>query len=61
MLSNDHWTLPDFKQRMTKKEWRNILLNHQDKIVYQGKVYRLKADDLGVGVVEVYKVLGDTS
>jgi hypothetical protein len=40
---------------MTKKQWRDILLNNQDKIIYRGRVCQLKADNLGGGVVEVYK------
>jgi len=55
MLSNHHWTLPNFRQRMTKKQWRDILLNNQDKLIYRGGLCQLKADDLGAGVVEVYK------
>ena len=57
MLSNNHWTLPNFRQRMTKKQWRDILLNDQDKIIYKGLLCQLKAKDLGAGVVEVYKAL----
>lgn len=55
MLNNNHWTLPNFRQRMTKKQWRDILLNDQDKIIYKGLLCQLKAKDLGADVVEVYK------
>jgi hypothetical protein len=40
---------------MTTKEWKQILLNGKDKIIFRGGVVRLKAENLGHGVVEVYK------
>ena len=54
-LNNAHWTLRDYKQRMTQKEWAEILLSDNDTIVYRGNIVQLKARNLGVGVVEVYK------
>ncbi|MFA5557834.1 MAG: hypothetical protein WDA59_00015 [Methanofastidiosum sp.] len=54
-LNKAHWTFPYFKQRMTKKEWKQILLNEEDTIVYKGNIVKLKVNNLGCGVVEVYK------
>jgi hypothetical protein len=57
MLDNAHWVISTHKQRMTKKEWKQILLEEKDKIIFKGIVTKLKADDLGCGVVEVYKII----
>lgn len=58
-LSSNHWTIATFKQRMTTKEWRKILLAHADTLVFQGHVVRLAARSLGCGVVEVSKVFDE--
>ena len=55
MLSSNHWKVENYKERMTTKEWKQILLNNQDSIIFHGNFYRLKAKSLGHGVVEVYK------
>jgi hypothetical protein len=55
MLSNNHWVLEEFSQRMTTKEWKQILLDEQDKIIFKGYMRRLVAKRLGAGVVEVSK------
>jgi hypothetical protein len=40
---------------MTAKEWRQVLLNGQDSIIFAGTPTRLIARSLGFGVVEVSK------
>ena len=52
---NAHWQIEDFRQRMTNKEWKQILLNHEDKIIVRGRLRQLVAKNLGAGVVEIYK------
>ena len=54
-LSRNHWNLKEYKERMTAKEWKEILLNSGDQIWYCGDLIQLKAKRLGAGVVEVYK------
>ncbi len=55
MLSNNHWTLATYRQRMTTKQWREVLLAGSDFIVFNGNPCHLKAKDISAGVVEVYK------
>jgi hypothetical protein len=55
ILSSNHWTLVWFFQRMTTKQWKQILLNEQDRVIFQGHLITLKAKRLGSGVVEVSK------
>ena len=55
VLSDGHYKLPFFRQRITIEQWKKVLLNEQDTIFYNGKVTQLVADDMGYGVVEVYK------
>lgn len=54
ILSNNHWTMATYRQRMTTKQWREVLLN-ETTIVFNGTVCELRANNLGHGVVEVYK------
>ena len=56
ILHENHWVSEDFKQRITAKDWKLLLLNNDDKITFEGLVRRLKAKRLGYGVVEVSKV-----
>jgi len=55
ILENRHWLVEDYKQRVTSEQWREMLLNETDHIIYHGKIRQLKADNLGYGVVEIYK------
>ena len=55
LRSNGHWTYEDFTQRVTSKEWKQILLNEQDKIIVAGRCRELVGKRLGAGVVEISK------
>ena len=55
-LSNNHWTLEDYKERITTEQWKQILLNNDDKIIVKGQARQIQAKNLGYGVVEVSKV-----
>ena len=55
-LSDNHWRIEDFCQRMTEAEWRKILLGDYDTITCKGHVRKLVALKIGFGVVEVSKV-----
>lgn len=55
-LNSNHWTMLLYRQRMTIKEWRNVLLAEEDIIVFNGTPCKLKAKNIGAGIVEVYKV-----
>ena len=50
-----HWVHDNFSQRITAKEYKEMLLNGQDRIVFNGKVRQMMARKLGFGVVEIYK------
>lgn len=56
-VSPNHYIIPQFKQRMTTKEWRWVLLNKRDLIIFHGQLTPLKARYLGAGVYEVSKEL----
>ena len=51
-----HWEFETFIQRVTTKEWKSMLLNGQDRLIYRGIIRQLKAKALGVGVYEISKV-----
>ena len=57
VLDNGHWVLPAYKQRMTTKEWKELLLDDKNHIFYNGILTKIVAKNLGYGVVEVYKQL----
>ena len=54
-LSNSHWVIESFTQRMTTKDWKRILLEEKDSIIFKGHIRNLKARNMGSGVVEVMK------
>ncbi len=55
LLDNRHWQIEDFRQRMTREEWKKLLLDYDDTVIYKGLLRKLKATSLGYGVLEVYK------
>lgn len=55
-LSESHYVIEDFKQRMSVKDWKEVLLNDMDTIIFRGEIRQLGAKNLGYGVVEVYKI-----
>lgn len=54
-LSENHRTLENYKQHMTTKDWKLILLSGRDSLMINGHIRILKARNLGAGVVEIYK------
>ena len=54
-LNPAHWELEKFSERMTAAEWKNILLDENDKIMVKGHLRQVVAKNLGYGVVEVSK------
>mgnify|MGYP001560196597 CR=1 FL=1 len=55
-ISDNHWQIETYRQRMTRAEWRAILLAERDTINFEGRARHLQAKDLGYGVVEVSKI-----
>lgn len=54
-LSINHWNYEVYRERVTAKEWRGILLNGEDKIVVNGHARRIIGKRIGPGVYEIYK------
>jgi hypothetical protein len=50
-----HWQDENFTQRMTIKEWKQLLLNNNDTLIFHGTVRHLKAKKIGFGILEIYK------
>jgi hypothetical protein len=46
----------EYRERMTARRWRQILLNEDEHVVLGGRVRKMVARDLGFGVVEVSMV-----
>ena len=56
ILSDSHWVMEDYKQRVTIKQWKQILLDKGDEcLIFHGRVRKLIGKNLGAGVVEIYK------
>jgi len=55
ILNDGHWVFEEYTQRVTTKEWKQILLSGGDKIIFRGHLVQLKGKNLGAGVVEIYK------
>lgn len=43
----------DWTQRVTRAQWRHVLLLKQDTIIVKGIVRQLVAKDIGCGVMEI--------
>ena len=54
-LDDAHWKFEGHKQRMTTKQWRDVLLSEQDKLITNGRLRQLIGKNLGAGVYEVSK------
>jgi hypothetical protein len=57
ILDDRHWTDDTYHQRVTSKDWKFLLLNDDDKVIYKGKITQLKGKNIGCGVVEVSKTI----
>jgi len=55
ILHDGHWVYADYFQRITAKEWKFLLLNYHDKVIFEGRVTKLIGKKLGYEVVEVSK------
>ena len=54
IFSEKHWTEKKYRQRVTKSQAQEILLNHET-IIFQGNLYRIEVESIGAGIYEVYK------
>ena len=54
ILSNNHWCMKGYKQRITRKQLQEILLSEEDKIIRGGDLCYMKKKALGVGVYEIW-------
>lgn len=55
ILSDKHWYVEGYVQRIDSKIWKKILLAERDKIIVRGVLRTLVAKNLGYGVVEIRK------
>ena len=55
ILDEQHWKYADYRQRVKAKDWRELLLNDDDKIIFKGRVTPLVSKNLGCGVYEISK------
>jgi hypothetical protein len=53
--SGGHWTMEDYYQRITTKQWREMLLNEHDRLIYNGRLRTLQGKKIGPGVYEISK------
>lgn len=59
ILDPQHWIYKDYRQRIESKDWKALLMNDDDRIIFKGTVRKLIGKNLGYGVVEVYKLFPD--
>ncbi len=55
LLNNAHWTNEHFRERITAKEWWEIVLDERDQIIFHGKYRKLIGKMVRPGVYEVFK------
>ena len=57
ILDNQHWDYEECKQRINVKDWKQILLNNDDNLIFLGEVTRLIGRNIGFGLLEVSKAI----
>lgn len=57
IISPGHYQKPMFKERMTTKQWRAIVLAERDYTIFAGTMTPLVAKKIVCGIVEVSKDL----
>ena len=55
ILDEQHWKFDDYRQRIKAKDWKALLLNNDDQIIFHGRVTPLVGKNLGCGVYEITK------
>ena len=55
LIDNNHWRFENFSQRMTLKEWKRILLENKDTIIFKGQARKLIGKRIFPGVIEISK------
>ena len=51
----NHWDLEHYKQRITSKQWKELLLKGDDILIFRGRLRKLQYENLGLGVFEISK------
>lgn len=54
ILGENHWRCTCFKQRVTRKELQQLLLDGEDKSFINGEILDFKKKYLGGGIYEVW-------
>jgi hypothetical protein len=55
ILSDNHWTMESYVQRITTVEWAQVLAEEADSPIVKGHLRKLHAKPLGYGFVDVAK------
>ncbi len=55
ILDEQHWVFKDYRQRIMARDWRELLLNDDDRIIFKGRVTPLVGKNIGCGVYEISK------
>lgn len=53
-FSSNHFVLPEYRQRVTRKDAQKILMNHET-VICRGSIYEVKCKSIGAGIYEIYK------
>lgn len=54
ILNINHWKIKCFKQRITAKELKRLLLDKEDKVMINGRILNFKKRNLGAGIYEIW-------
>lgn len=56
ILNDNHWRNPQYRQRITRKELKQILLDNDDCPFIAGRQCTMKKKYLGAGIYEIWFV-----
>ena len=54
ILSDNHWTVRDYKQRVEAKQLKALILEGHDTIFRNGIICELKRKALGFGIYDIW-------
>lgn len=52
--SENHWRVNNYRERITQKQLRSMVLNSNDTIIRAGRLCDLKKKSMGTGVYEIW-------
>lgn len=54
-INDKHWLFEDYKERISTKDWKAMLWEERDTLIFNGNLRQFVAKKSGYGLVEISK------